>query len=109
MSQRIPRAEGPDFVGVGVAKCATTWLGDVLDQHPEVDIILLTEPPFGLEPAVLLRTLREKFPLLTTIAWGGAEEDFTGAGGEKPDICIKGPPDIRKIKVVLDGITRQRF
>jgi hypothetical protein len=58
---------------------------------------------------VLLRTLREKFPLLTTVAWGGAEQDFTGEGGEKPDIYIKGPPDIRKLKVVIDGITRQRF
>jgi len=31
-----PRQEGPDFVGVGVAKCGTTWLGDVLSQHPQV-------------------------------------------------------------------------
>jgi hypothetical protein len=37
------------------------------------------------------------------------EADFTGADGEKPDIHIKGPPDIRKLKAVLDGITRQRF
>jgi hypothetical protein len=37
------------------------------------------------------------------------EKDFTGAGGEKPDIYIKGPPDIRKLKGVIDGITRQRF
>jgi len=57
----------------------------------------------------LLRTLREKFPLLTTVAWGGAEQDFTGEGGEKPDIYIKGPPDIRKLKAAIDGITRQRF
>jgi hypothetical protein len=84
-------------------------LVEYLDQHPEVDIILLTEPPFGLEPALLLRTLREKYPLLTTVAWGGVEKDFTGAGGEKPDIYIKGPPDIRKLKGVIDGITRQRF
>jgi|GEM_PF-405193 len=84
-------------------------LVEYLDQHPEVDIILLTEPPFGLDPALLLRTLREKFPLLTTVAWGGVEGDFTGAGGEKPDIYIKGPPDIRKLKTVIDGITRQRF
>jgi PAS domain S-box-containing protein len=84
-------------------------LVEYLDQHPEVDIVLLTEPPFGLDPAVLLRTLREKFPLLTTVAWGGVEEDFTEAGGEKPDIYIKGPPDIRKLKGVIEGITRQRF
>ena len=84
-------------------------LVEYLDQHPEVDIILLTEPPFGLDPAVLLQTLRVKYPLLTTVAWGGVEEDFTGEGGEKPDIYIKGPPDIRKLKAVIDGITRQRF
>ncbi len=84
-------------------------LAEYLDQHPEVDIILMTEPPSGLDPAELLRALRERFPLLTTIAWGGVEKDFTGAGGEKPDIYIKGPPDIRKLKGVIDGITRQRF
>jgi hypothetical protein len=84
-------------------------LAEYLDEHPEVDIILMTEPPFGLDPAVLLRTLRERYPLLTTVAWGGVEKDFTGAGGEKPDIYIKGPPDIKKLKGVIDGITRQRF
>jgi hypothetical protein len=31
-----PRPEGPDFVGVGVQKSGTTWLGDVLGQHPQV-------------------------------------------------------------------------
>lgn len=30
----IPRAEGPDFVGVGVQKCGTTWIAEILDQHP---------------------------------------------------------------------------
>jgi len=84
-------------------------LAEYLDQHPEIDIILMTEPPSGLDPAMLLRALRERFPLLTTVAWGGVEKDFTGAGGEKPDIYIKGPPDIRKLKGVIDGITRQRF
>lgn len=33
-----PRAVGPDFVGVGVQKSGTTWVGDVLAQHPEVMI-----------------------------------------------------------------------
>ena len=84
-------------------------LAEYLEQHPEVDIILMTEPPFGLDPGALLRSLRERFPLLTTVAWGGVEKDFTGPGGEKPDIHIKGPPDIRKLKGVIDGITRQRF
>jgi len=27
---------GPDFVGIGVQKSGTTWLGDIFDQHPEV-------------------------------------------------------------------------
>ena len=31
-----PRPEGPDFVGVGVARSGTTWLGDVLTQHPQI-------------------------------------------------------------------------
>jgi len=31
-----PRAEGPDFVGVGIQKSGTTWLGDILNQHPDV-------------------------------------------------------------------------
>lgn len=31
-----PRERGPDFVGIGVQKCGTTWLADVLDQHPDV-------------------------------------------------------------------------
>jgi len=38
MSQPIllPRERGPDFVGVGVQKSGTTWLADVLGQHPGV-------------------------------------------------------------------------
>ena len=36
MTGRTPRAEGPDFVGVGVQKCGTTWLADILSQHPGV-------------------------------------------------------------------------
>src|SRR3990172_3765829 len=31
-----PRERGPDFVGVGVQKSGTTWLADVLAQHPGV-------------------------------------------------------------------------
>jgi len=31
-----PRERGPDFVGVGVQKSATTWVADVLGQHPGV-------------------------------------------------------------------------
>jgi hypothetical protein len=31
-----PRESGPDFVGVGVQKSATTWVADVLEQHPGV-------------------------------------------------------------------------
>jgi hypothetical protein len=31
-----PRERGPDFVGVGVQKSGTTWLADVLSQHPGV-------------------------------------------------------------------------
>jgi hypothetical protein len=27
---------GPDFVGIGVQKSGTTWLGDIFSQHPEV-------------------------------------------------------------------------
>jgi len=31
-----PRPEGPDFVGVGVQKSGTTWIGDALSQHPQI-------------------------------------------------------------------------
>jgi len=34
----IPRSEGPDFVGVGVQKSGTTWLADILAQHPDIMI-----------------------------------------------------------------------
>lgn len=30
------RAGGPDFIGIGAQKCGTTWIGYVLEQHPEV-------------------------------------------------------------------------
>ena len=33
-----PRAEGPDFVGIGAQKSGTTWVGDILSQHPDVYI-----------------------------------------------------------------------
>jgi hypothetical protein len=39
-----PREHGPDFVGVGVQKSATTWLADVLAQHPQV---LIREKEIG--------------------------------------------------------------
>lgn len=32
----LPRPEGPDFVGVGVQKSGSTWLADILGQHPQV-------------------------------------------------------------------------
>ena len=31
-----PRSEGPDFVGVGIHKSGTTWLADMLAQHPDI-------------------------------------------------------------------------
>ena len=30
------RSGGPDFIGIGVQKCGTTWIGDILEQHPSV-------------------------------------------------------------------------
>lgn len=30
------RPEGPDFVGVGVQKSGSTWLADILAQHPKI-------------------------------------------------------------------------
>jgi len=33
-----PRPAGPDFVGIGVQKSGTTWIADVLAQHPGVVI-----------------------------------------------------------------------
>jgi len=36
----VPRAEGPDFIGVGIHKSGTTWLAEMLSQHPG---ILLTK------------------------------------------------------------------
>ena len=38
-------------------------LAEYLDQRPEVDIILLTEPPLGLDPAVVLRAMRVHIPV----------------------------------------------
>ena len=66
-------------------------LAEYLDQHPEVDIVLMTEPPSGLDPAVLLRALRERFPLLTTIAWGGRGEGFHRGGRREAGHLHQGP------------------
>ena len=84
-------------------------LADYLEQHPEVDTILISEAPPGLDPGTLIRAIREQFPLLTTVAWGDSEKEFIGTGGEKPDIYVKGRQDTRKLKGVIDGLTRQRF
>jgi len=84
-------------------------LAEYLEQHPEVDVVLMTAPQAGVDAGRFLQVIRERHPLVTTIAWGGAEQDFTGPGGEKPDIHLKGAQDIRKLKEVLDGLTRQRF
>jgi hypothetical protein len=34
----VSRPEGPDFVGVGVQKSGSTWLADILAQHPKIII-----------------------------------------------------------------------
>ncbi len=36
--KRSLRPQGPDFVGVGVQKCGTTWIANILSQHPDADI-----------------------------------------------------------------------
>lgn len=84
-------------------------LTEYLEQHPEVDVVLMTEPSDGFDCGRVLQAIRERHPLITTIAWGGMKKDFTGPGGEGPDIHVKGTPDIRKLKEILDGLTRQRF
>jgi len=84
-------------------------LSEYLEQRPEVDVVLMMRPGTQDDPAAYLRVLRERHPLVTIIAWGGEEGDFAGPGGEKPDIHVAGPPEIRKLKELLDGLTRQRF
>ena len=84
-------------------------LAEYLDQHPEVDIILLTEPPSGLDPAVFAAGSPGEISPAHDGGLGGGGKGFHGAGGEKPDIYIEGPPDIRKLKGVIEGLTRQRF
>ena len=84
-------------------------LDQILTEHPEVDVVLMTEPADGFDCGRVLQAIRERHPLITTIAWGGMKKDFTGPGGEGPDIHVKGTPDIRKLKEILDGLTRQRF
>lgn len=84
-------------------------LSEYLEQRPEVDVVLMMRPGTQDDPAAYLRVLRERHPLVTIIAWGGEEGDFAGPGGEKPDVHIEGPPEIRKLKELLDGLTRQRF
>ncbi len=84
-------------------------LAEYLEQHPEVDVVLIPVQGEGLDAGRFLQTIRERHPLVTTIAWGGVEQEFTGPGGEKPDIHLKGAPDVRRLKEVLDGLTRQRF
>lgn len=37
-AKQKPRSVGPDFVGIGVQKSGTTWVGDILNQHPDVMI-----------------------------------------------------------------------
>ena len=99
--------EFPD--GSGRGGPSADRLTEYLEQHPEVDVALLFHPATGGDPAAYLNVLRERHPLITTIAWGGEEKDFMGPGGEKPDIHLEGPPDIGKLKEALDGLTRQRF
>jgi len=40
------RASGPDFVGIGVQKSGTTWLGEMLAQHPEILFVPQKEVSF---------------------------------------------------------------
>jgi len=64
----------------------------------------MTEPPFGWIRA-LLPVPPGRFPLLTTVAWGGVEKDFTGRA--ERTFHIKAP-DIRKLKGVI-GADRRDF
>jgi hypothetical protein len=59
-------------------------LADYLDEHPEVDTILITEPLPGMEAGATLRAIRDKFPLLTTVAWGDAEKNSPGKTAKSP-------------------------
>jgi len=95
--------------GSGRGEPSADRLTEYLEQHPEVDVVLMFHPGTGCRPAAYLSVLRDRHPLITTIAWGGAEGDFIGPGGEKPDMHLEGPPDIGKLKEALDGLTRQRF
>jgi signal transduction histidine kinase len=81
-------------------------LAEYLTLHPEVDIVLLTDSTNRIDGHAVFRMLRQTFPLITTIAWGG---DFEGAGGAEPDILVTGPWDLKKIKGLVDGVSRQRF
>jgi hypothetical protein len=36
MKNSIPRSRKPNFIGIGVQKCATSWLHEVLSAHDEV-------------------------------------------------------------------------
>ena len=35
---KIQKNDGPDFVGIGVQKSGTSWIGNILAQHPDVYI-----------------------------------------------------------------------
>ena len=37
-TMKIQKNDGPDFVGIGVQKSGTSWIGNILAQHPDVYI-----------------------------------------------------------------------
>lgn len=61
----------PDFIGLGVAKCGTTWLYDMLFQHPEVCFARAERENDFCYPAPELVRLREedRFPIKEVQFW----------------------------------------
>jgi hypothetical protein len=68
MGARTPNAterRGPDFVGIGVQKSATSWLADAIDQHPACWV-----------PRKELNFFTREFPR----GWDWYESHFEGRG-----------------------------
>ena len=61
----------PDFIGLGVARCGTTWLYDMLSQHPEISFARADRENAFCYPAPELVRLKEEdhFPVKEVQFW----------------------------------------
>ncbi len=82
-----------------------------LKEHPEVDIVLSDIMMPGINGWVLLKKIKEGFPLISVILYTGNPEAFKNVPSEtpEPDFLLEKPFEIKELLNIIYSIDRQRL